>query len=156
MTISIIVAIAKNRAIGFQGQMPWHLPEDLKHFKKLTLNHSIIMGRKTWESLPNGALPKRRNIVVSRSVEKLEGGEVFSSLEDALEACKTEEEVFIIGGGTIYQQAMPLAHRIYLTSVDTVPAEADTFFPEIDERQWQQTKKEKHDGFSFIEYELRM
>ena len=155
MKISIIVAMSTNRAIGFRGQLPWHISEDLKHFKALTTGHSIIMGRKTFESLPNGALPRRRNIVVSRTTKELKDCEVFSNIEDAIRACSGEEEVFIIGGASIYEQALPLANYLYLTLVDANPAEADAFFPQIEEAQWQQIKKEKHQGFSFIEYALK-
>lgn len=155
MTISIIVAAATNGAIGIRNRMPWHIAEDLHRFKTLTTGHTIVMGRKTYESLPHGALPQRRNLVVSRTVKARPGCEVFASLAAALETCRDEEEVFIIGGAMLYQQALPLAHRIYLTRVDTVPAEADAFFPPIDPRQWRPTKKEKHPGFSFVEYVLR-
>lgn len=155
MRISIIVAMAENGAIGLRGGLPWHLPEDLKHFKALTIGHSVIMGRKTFESLPNGALPSRRNIVVSTTVGKLTGCEVYDSLQKAIEACEDEEEVFIIGGESIYRQALPRAGRLYMTKVESIPQEADAFFPTIDMTRWVETKKEKHEGFSFMEYELR-
>lgn len=155
MTISLIVAMARNRAIGINGSMPWHLPEDLAHFKAITTGHTIIMGRKTFESLPNGVLPHRRNIIVSRTMQNVNGAEVFASLEQAIAACKGEEEVFVIGGGEIFRQAIPMANKLYITEVDTVPKEADTFFPEIDRQRWVEIKKEKHTGFSFITYVLR-
>lgn len=152
MEISIIAAMAINRAIGFRNALPWHLPEDLYRFKTLTTGHTIVMGRKTFDSLPNGALPQRRNIVVSRSRATIDGCEVFASLEAALQACSEEHEVFVIGGETIYRQALPLAHRLYITLVDQEPEAADAFFPPIDMQRWRQIKKEKHHGFSFIEY----
>lgn len=155
MKISIIVAAATNGAIGYKNRLPWHIPEDLHRFKALTLGHSVIMGSHTFASLPHGALPGRRNIVVSRKATTLPGCEVFASLRAALEACNDEAEVFIIGGASLYRQALPLAHHIYLTLVEALPDKADTFFPPIDEQQWRQTKKEKHTGFSFLEYELR-
>ncbi len=155
MKISIIVAIAKNRAIGYRNQLLWHISEDLKHFKALTIDHTVIMGRKTFESLPKGALPRRRNIVISRTLTELQGCEVYSSLEKALAACVGEDEVFIIGGETVYRQALPLANQMYLTLIDAVPEQADAFFPEFDEDKWIQTKKEKHEGFSFVDYVLK-
>ncbi len=155
MQVSLIVAVALNGAIGFRNQLLWYIPEDLQRFKTLTTGHTVVMGRKTFESLPNGALPHRRNIVVSRTCPMLDGCEVFPSLLAALDACREEQEVFVIGGETIYRQALPLAHRIYLTRIDRLPEAADAFFPEIDEQRWVQIKKEKHEGFSFIDYVLK-
>lgn len=152
MKISIIVAMARNRAIGYKGRMPWDIPEDLRHFKQLTTGHTVIMGRKTFESLPGGALPHRRNIVVSRTIQTVEGCEVFSSIETAFDACRQEEEVFVIGGAEIYTQALPHTNYIYMTEVDMIPAAADTYFPTLDTNHWEVKKKEKHEGFSFIEY----
>ncbi len=156
MNISIIVAMAKNRAIGYQGQLIWHFPEDLEHFKTITMGHSIIMGRRTFESLPKGALPGRRNIVISRTLGSIKDCLVAPTLDAALDACKGEEEVFVIGGESVFRQALPMVSRLYLTLVDCKPEKADTFFPYFDASQWQQQKKEKHDGFSFIEYELKV
>ena len=155
MKINIIAAMARNRAIGFRNRLLYHLPDDMKRFKALTTGHTIIMGRRTFDSLPNGALPRRRNIVISRSHRHIDGCEVYGTLHLALKSCGGEEEVFIIGGESIYRQALAVAHRIYLTLVDDTPTQFDTLFPEIDTRRWQETKKEKHEGFSFIQYDLR-
>lgn len=156
--ISIIVAMSANHAIGYKGLLPWHLPEDLAHFKQITMGHTIIMGRHTFESLPHGALPGRRNIVLSRNVrEKPHDYDICQSLEEALEKCDcNNEEVFIIGGAEVYRQSLHLVRKLYITLVDTDPVEADTFFPSIDMEAWTETKKEKHDGFSFIELSRRM
>jgi dihydrofolate reductase len=156
-TISMIVAIARNHAIGRNNQLLWHIPEDLKYFKKVTSGHTVIMGRKTWESIGR-PLPNRRNIVVSRGLAQQahnslpDGVEVYDSLEKALSAAKagTDTEVFIIGGGEIYRMALPLTHKIYLTIVGQTIDHADTFFPEIDYSQWNTTEKES------LEYGERM
>ncbi len=155
MKINIIVAMAKNRAIGFRNRLLYHLPDDMKRFKALTTGHTVIMGRRTFESLPNGVLPLRRNIVISRSLNHIDGCEVYSSLDLALQKCLGEQEVFIIGGESIYRQALAVAHRIYLTLIDDMPTQFDTLFPETDMRRWQVTKKEKREGFSFIQYDLK-
>ena len=153
MKISVIVAMAINRAIGFENHLLWHIPEDLQHFKALTLGHAVIMGRKTFESRPCGALPQRRNIVISATKRYLDGCEVYPSVEKAMEACEDEPEVFVIGGESVYRQILPIADRIYLTLVERRPNKADSLFPEIDMAKWQEIKKEKHDGFSSTEYE---
>lgn len=151
MTLAIIVAAALNGAIGRNNRLPWVLPEDLAHFKTLTWGHTIIMGHHTFCSLPHGALPGRRNIVVSRTISSLPGCEVCHSLQEALALCSpTDDTVFIIGGASIYRQAIALASVIHLTRVECSPTDADAFFPEIDTKRWIETKKEKHDGFSFI------
>ena len=159
--LSIIVAIAQNNAIGKAGQLLYHLPNDLKRFKSLTTGHTIIMGRKTFESLPNGALPNRRNIVLSRDVTLvLPGAEVFPTLASALAACETEEEeVFVIGGASLYRQALPLAQKLYFTLIDDTPLDADTFFPLTDNRDWQPVFSEHHPvderhahPYTFIDY----
>ncbi|MDY4409979.1 MAG: dihydrofolate reductase [Prevotella sp.] len=148
--LSLIAAVALNRVIGCQGRLPWQLPADMAHFKSLTMGHTIIMGRKTFESLPHGALPGRRNMVLSHQALRLEGAEVYPSLDAALAHCPKDEEVFVIGGETVYQTALPLADRLVLTLVEQSP-EGDAFFPPIDRLQWRETKKEKHHGFSFVE-----
>lgn len=142
-TLSIIVAIAENRAIGKQQQLLCHLPDDLKRFKRITGGHTIIMGRKTFESLPNGALPNRKNIVLSKT-ENLSypGAFMCPSLEKALELCKDEDEVFIIGGAAVYESAMKLANKLYITRIHHKFDDADTFFPEFDETNWIVTEKE--------------
>lgn len=150
--ISLIVAMSPNHAIGYCGSLPWHLPEDLAHFKQLTMGHTIIMGRHTYESLPHGALPGRRNIVLSRKPTFVPNDcEVYGSLEDALAECSTSDETFIIGGAEVYSAALPLANKLYITLVDDNPSLADTFFPHFNPKDWAITKEEKHDGFSFIE-----
>ena len=144
MSISIIVAIAKNNAIGFENKLLYWLPNDLKRFKALTTGHTIIMGRKTFESLPKGALPNRRNIVLSRQDIDFPGTERFNSLEAALSQCRDEEEIYIIGGASVYQEAMPLADKLCVTHIDDTPEQADAFFPEIDSSIWEETNKEFH------------
>lgn len=130
--ISIIVAMAKNRAIGKGGDLIWHLSNDLKHFKEVTSGHTVIMGYKTYMSLPGQKpLPKRRNIIISSHLETApEGFEVAHSIVDAMKLVFNEEEVFIIGGGMIYEQFLPMADLLYLTKIDK-DYEADTFFPII-------------------------
>ena len=141
----LIVAIADNGAIGKNNELLWHISEDLKFFRRTTLGCPVIMGRKTFESLPKGALPNRRNIVLSRQ-EGLhyENAECYRSLEEALMQCDYTEDVFIIGGGELYKQTLGLAKRLYLTLVDDVPAEADAFFPEIDPAMWEVASSEAH------------
>jgi len=139
-SVSIIVAAADNMAIGVDGGMPWHLSEDFRYFKSVTLGHPIIMGRATWRSIGSKCLPGRRNIVISRNAGSPEdiaaGAEFFPSLEAALEAASADGEAFIIGGGSVYRQAMPFADKIYLTTVHTTVENADTFFPDIDPALW--------------------
>jgi len=138
--LSIIVATAKNNAIGKSNQLLWHMPADLKFFRKTTSGHTIIMGRKTFESVGQ-PLPKRRNIVITRQENyQADGIEVVNSFEDALALCENEretDEVFIVGGAQIYEQALPLADKIYLTLINHEFEEADTFFPEINDEEWQ-------------------
>lgn len=160
MTISIIVAIADNHAIGFENKLLYWLPNDLKRFKSLTTGHTIIMGRKTFESLPKGALPNRRNIVLSRQDITFQGAERYPSLEEALKQCEEKEEVFIIGGASVYQEAMPLAHKLYITYIEDTPEQADAFFPEISPEIWKETGRDVHPTdekhlypYHFIDYE---
>ena len=159
MNISIIVAIAENRAIGFENKLLYWLPNDLKRFKALTTGHTIIMGRKTFESLPKGALPNRRNIVLSRQDIEFPGAERYASLEAALAQCRNEEEIFIIGGASVYQEALPLADKLCVTHIDDSPEQADAFFPEIDPSVWKVTSCEAHpsdekhhQAYRFIDY----
>jgi len=160
--LTLIAAAAERNELGKDNDLVWHLPLDFKRFKKLTSGHCIIMGRKTFESLP-GILPKRKHIVITRQTNyKAEGVVVVSSLEDAIELAKSEDESpFIIGGGEIYKQSIGLADAIELTRVHT-NVEADTFFPEIDEQKWVLTNEEiikkddKHKfDFSFLTYKRR-
>lgn len=138
--ISIIVAVAENNVIGKDNDLIWHLPRDLRHFKETTSGHYIIMGRKTFES--NGKpLPKRTNVVITRDKNfKAEGCIVVHSLEDALKEAKSDPEPFIIGGGVIYELAIPLVDRIYLTKIHH-SFEGDTYFPEIDMNEWVEVDK---------------
>ena len=131
--ISIIVAMARNRAIGKGGDLIWHLSNDLKHFKEVTSGHTVIMGYKTYASLPGQKpLPKRRNIIISGHLKEApEGFELANSILDAMKMVFNEEEVFIIGGGMIYEQFLPMADKLYLTKIDK-DFDADTFFPIID------------------------
>ena len=134
--VNIIAAIAENNAIGLKGKLLYWLPADLRRFKALTTGHTIIMGRKTFESLPKGALPNRRNVVLSRSRQDFPGAETFPSLSEALASCQAEEDVYIIGGASVYAEALPLADRLCLTEVHDTPAEADAFFPDFSRDEW--------------------
>jgi dihydrofolate reductase len=145
MIISSIAAIAENNAIGKNNQLLWRLPADLKHFKEITTGHTVIMGRKTFESVGK-PLPNRRNIVITRSnTLNIENVEVVNSIEQAIALCNQDEEVFIVGGAEIYQAAMDITNQIYLTVVHA-NFEADTYFPEIDPMIWEQTAVEKHEA----------
>jgi dihydrofolate reductase len=141
-TLCLIAAINPQRVIGMEQKIPWHLPADLKHFKKHTLNHTIIMGRATYESLGK-ALPRRRNLVLSRTITQLPDAEVYASLEAALASCDTEQEIMIIGGAHLYKQAMPLAQRILLTQVDC-SCEGDAYFPAMPSQNWVLESSEAH------------
>ena len=134
--ISIVVAIAENGAIGYKNDLLWHLPADLKRFKEMTAGHSIIMGSRTFRSLPKGALPNRRNIVLSRTQQDFPGAEWAASPEVALELVGEEAEAFVIGGAQVYEQMLPYTDKIYLTRVHADFPEADTFFPELDMSEW--------------------
>ncbi|MCE8174098.1 dihydrofolate reductase [Porphyromonas gingivalis] len=134
--ISIVVAIAENGAIGYKNDLLWHLPADLKRFKEMTTGHSIIMGSRTFRSLPKGALPNRRNIVLSRTQQDFPGAEWAASPEVALELVGEEAEAFVIGGAQVYEQMLPYTDKIYLTRVHADFPEADTFFPELDMSEW--------------------
>ena len=149
--ISIIAAVARNRAIGYENKLIYWLPNDLKRFKALTTGHTIIMGRNTFLSLPKGALPNRRNIVLTRSQKTFPGCDVFASLEDALAHCDKDEDVYIIGGASVYRQALPLADRLCLTEIDDTPEKADTFFPPYDD--WKEVSRENHEKDERHEYE---
>ena len=158
MTISIIAAVAKNRAIGFENKLIYWLPNDLKRFKALTTGHTIIMGRNTFESLPKGALPNRRNVVLSTTVKELPGCDVFPTLDAALQSCQPDEDIYIIGGARVYEQAISKADRLCLTEVDDTPAQADAFFPDYSD--WQVVNEEAHPKderheyeYAFVDYE---
>jgi len=135
--LAMIVAAGLDGEIGRAGDMIWHMPDDLRHFKQLTMGAVVVMGRKTWESLPKRPLPGRRNVVVSRNGDYRAGGaEVYPSLAAALEACAADEAVFIIGGGELYRQGLPLASRVEFTRVFARCPDADTYFPELPESEW--------------------
>lgn len=138
----MIAAVAKNGAIGFENKLIYWLPNDLKRFKALTTGHTIVMGRNTYDSLPKGALPNRRNVVLSRTITELPGCDVYPSLQEALDSCQPDEEVYIIGGARVYAEAMPLADRLCLTLVDDEPRDADVFFPDFS--QWKEVWRENH------------
>lgn len=142
--ISMIAALARNGAIGNRNKLLYWLPDDLKRFKALTTGHTIVMGRKTFESFPKGALPNRRNIVLSRTQASLPGAEVFPTLQDAMRSCAQDDEIFIIGGETLYRQCIGMAGRLYLTQVDDEPREADAFFPNINPEEWEVVRDEFH------------
>ena len=145
MSITIIAAMSENRIIGRAGSLPWRLPADLKRFKSLTVGHTVIMGRKTFESIGR-PLPDRRCIVITRNAEyRAEGAAVVLSLEDALQQVGDDEEAFIIGGGELYRHALPFAHRLELTIVHAV-IEGDTSFPELDLKDWQLIGEEHHEA----------
>lgn len=159
----MIAAIDRKGGLGFENKLLFRLPDDLKHFKGLTTGHTVLMGRRTFESLPGGALPKRRNVVLTHSAGwKAEGVEVYSDLCEALAACATDEEVFVIGGASVYEQAMPRAERLLITHVEAEAACADVYFPPISEEEWMEVGKETHgaderheQAFSFVEYVRR-
>jgi dihydrofolate reductase len=154
--ISLVAAMARNRVIGAGNRLPWHLPEDLKRFKRLTMGAPVIMGRKTHESIleqAGKALPGRRNIVVTRQPgARWDGCEVAGSLDAALAAARDAPEVFVIGGAELYRLALPRADRLYLTLLDAAYP-GDTLFPELDPADWRETAREPGDGFAFVTYE---
>ena len=156
MTLSIIVAVASDGAIGRANDLLWHLPADLKRFKELTTGHTILMGRKTFESLPRGPLPNRRNIIISRSLPAQPGAEVYPTIQQAMEACASDEDVFIIGGGEIYRQLLPNTERIYLTRVQASFPDAEVFFPELDPTEWIEEAREVYPRDERNEYDTEL
>lgn len=157
MTVNIIAAVARNRAIGFENKLIYWLPNDLKRFKALTTGHTIIMGRHTFESLPKGALPNRRNVVLSRTQSQFAGCDHYSSLDEALAHCAPDEEVYVIGGASVYTEALSRADRLCLTEVDDLPDQADAFFPPFE--GWREVFREEHDTderhhqrYAFVDY----
>ena len=158
--ISIIAAISEDCGIGKNNDLLWNIPEDLKRFKRLTLGKTVIMGRKTWESLPRKPLPGRENIVITDvQGETIQNAVTAYSIEDALSKCEDDKDIFIIGGGSIYRQFMPLAGRLYITHVHkSVPA--DIYFPEIDKNTWKIVEKDDSESnkidtipYTYIIYE---
>lgn len=145
MELSIIVAVAHGNAIGRGGGLLCRLPADMRHFKAVTTGHTVIMGRLTYDSLPKGALPERRNIVVTRNKNfSADRVEVAHSFDEALQMAGGDGEVFVIGGAAIYGLALPVADKIYLTEIDASFPDADTFFPEFDRSEWDEVAVERH------------
>ena len=157
--LSTIVAIANNRVIGINNTLPWHLPEDLKRFKALTMGHHIIMGRKTYESLGR-LLPGRTTVIVTRNPDyKVEGALVANSLEAAIALCKDDDEAFLIGGAELYQDGLKLSSKLYITEID-LTVKGDAYFPEYSLKEWQETAREAHVSeqglsFSYVTYERK-
>lgn len=155
--LSVIVALAKNRVIGVNNTLPWHLPEDLKRFRQLTMGHHIIMGRKTYESLGR-LLPGRKTVIVTRNPNyQVAGAIVVHSLEQAVQACTDDNEVFLIGGAELYQQALSLANKLYLTQIDAA-FDGDAYFPQLDLSAWQLIDQQHHQStqgwtFQYLTYQ---
>lgn len=163
--ISLIAAASKNRVIGNNGEIPWYLPDDFKHFAKITKGHTVIMGQKTYESIIKSLghpLPDRKNIILSFQADFIAPGcTVFNSIEKALDEVKEEKEVFIIGGGKIYESFLPYANKIYLTEVN-IECVGDTYFPDFKRDEWKELAKEEHAkderhayDFTFLEFVKR-
>ncbi|AXG13684.1 dihydrofolate reductase [Intrasporangium calvum] len=151
--VTMIAAVGRNGVIGDGSTMLWHIPEDLKFFKRTTMGHPMIMGRLTFETM--GVLPGRRSIVVTRQPDWAHPGvETAHSLAEALSLAGPADEVFIVGGGEVYREAMPYAARLVITEVDQAP-DGSVTFPEIDGEQWQETDREDRDGFSWVTYARR-
>ena len=152
--ITIIAAVAKNNVIGSKNNLPWHLPEDLKHFKEITTGHTVIMGRKTYESIVNRLgkpLPNRKSVVITRntSYQIPIDVEKYTSLDEALQ--KHSEDVYIIGGASLYEQALSYADRLIITHIHQ-EYPGDSYFPTIDSSKWNEQSREDHDGYSFVIY----
>lgn len=156
MTLSVIAAVADNGVIGRDNTLPWHLPEDLKRFKALTMGHHILMGRKTYESLRR-LLPGRTTVIISRNPQyQITGALVADSLSRALELCGDDEEVFVIGGNELYKTALPLADKLYLTRIHQ-DFSGDAYFPDFETAQWQEVENTSHTSaaglpYSFVTY----
>ncbi|MBZ4200624.1 MAG: dihydrofolate reductase [Methylotenera sp.] len=159
MSLSLIVALAKNRVIGLNNTLPWHLPEDLKRFRALTTGHHIIMGRKTYESLGR-LLPDRTTVIVTRNPNyQVEGALIAHSLEQAVALCAGDEEAFLIGGAELYQAGLNLAKKMYVTEID-MEVVGDAYFPEFDLSQWQESARVAHTSaqglaFSYLSYQRK-
>jgi len=160
MNINIIAAVARNNAIGKDNKLIYWLPNDLKRFKSLTTGHTIVMGRNTFMSLPKGALPNRRNIVLSTTQSHFDGCDTYRSFDEAISHSSPDEDIYIIGGASVYGQAMTIADRLCLTEIDDEPEDADTFFP--DYSSWKETWREDHAAderhkynYSFVDYERK-
>jgi len=154
----MIAAVARNRAIGYMNRLIYWLPNDMKRFRQLTTGHTILMGRRTFDSLPKGALPNRRNCVLTRSMREIDGCECFHTWDEFIATCKADEEVFIIGGASLYKDLIDKADRLCLTEVDDEPQNADTFFPEY-KTSWHEISREQHTvderhafAYDFVDY----
>ena len=160
--LALIAAVARNRVIGKDNQLLWHLPEDMRHFRETTRGKPVIMGRKTWESLPDSfrPLPGRLNIVISRNpAYQAPGATLAGSIDEAIRCAGEAKEIFVIGGEELYRQAMPRADRLYLTEIDA-EFSGDAFFPEVSEQEWQEVSRRAQEGdalpaFSFVTYQRR-
>ena len=158
--ITLVVATAKNGCIGINNDMPWHIPEDFAFFKTYTSGKPVVMGRKTWESLPKKPLPNRRNIVISRQADyAAEGAEVVGNLQAAFALSADAPEIIVMGGAQIYAEALPLASDLRITEVD-LSVDGDAYFPSIDASTWQEVEREAHVSakglaFSFVHYQQK-
>ncbi|MBP7992052.1 MAG: dihydrofolate reductase [Candidatus Magasanikbacteria bacterium] len=155
MSLSLIAGISKNNCIGKNGQLPWDIPEDLKHFREVTAGKTVLMGRKTWESLPEKfrPLPKRTNIIITRQTDYSvpAGVKVYATIDEAT-AAHPSEEIMVIGGAEIYRQTIDIADTLYMTHIDQT-VDGDAFFPTINLTIWKETTREDHDGYSFVTYQ---
>lgn len=158
MTINIIAAVAENLAIGYDNKLIYRISGDMKRFKNLTTGNTVIMGRKTFESLPKGALPNRRNIVLSTTRSEFPGCDTYRSLHEAIEHCGSDENVFVMGGASVYREALAIADHLYITEIAATPDKADVFFPEYKEG-WTEESREQHQkdekneaDFAFVNY----
>lgn len=155
MSITIIAALDENRIVGNKNKMPWHISEDFKHFKRTTLNHPVIMGRKTYESVGGKPLPGRPHVIVSRTMPESDQIDVTRSLEEAINQAQTyNKNIFICGGVEIYKQSIPLSDHMILSHIEGTH-EGDAYFPEFDENEWHITKKDVRDGFTIVYYERK-
>lgn len=153
-SVTLIAAVARNGVIGTDNGMPWHLPEDFVFFKRTTMGHPMVMGRRTFDSIGR-ALPGRRTIVITRQPDWSHADvETAHSLTDALALAGPSDEVFVCGGAQVYAEAMPWAHRMLITEVDQEP-EGDVYFPAIDPERWRETARERREGFAWVTYERR-
>jgi dihydrofolate reductase len=161
MILSIIAAVGRNGEIGRNGDLLCRLPADMKRFREITLGHTVIMGRKTFVSLPEGPLPDRRNVIISRNRDfSVSGAEVYFSLDAAFAGLHEEKEVYVIGGGEVYAQTISVAKKLYITEIDADFPDADTFFPDVACSAWRETGrlifpacKGKTSSFAFADYE---
>jgi len=155
VTVTIVAAVARNGVIGVDGGLPWHLPDDLRRFKELTMGHVLVMGRRTYESIGR-PLPGRTTVVVTRRPDWSAGADDVIRARDVPGALQLgseiDDEVFVVGGGQVYEEALPLADRLELTFVDAEP-EGDTFFPEVDWSQWREVTREEGDDVAYVTYE---